>query len=168
MTKLFVVRFLKTNRWHRLVEKRSLFLACVSLSLAGLATTCASFATDICREPWHWSDKIPAAVLPPKPPVTEREPRMFDHLRISLNTSMKDLVARLGVPDGFAPQFFVTQTEGVPVGSVNAGPEAGTFRYVLRDKGEVFISVSDFHTIKAAWRFQKSGVRHELYRRDAF
>lgn len=79
---------------------------------------------------------------------------------------MKDLVAKLGAPDGFAQQFFVTRTEGVPVDHLNAGPDAGTFRYALRDGGQVFISVSDFHTIEAMWRFQKSGICHDLYRRD--
>ena len=143
-------------------EKPKLLLSFIFLS--SLAGICSSSATDINREPWHWSSKLPINILPEHPPATKREPGAFDHLQINVHTSMKDLVSKIGVPDAFAPQFFVTQTEGVPVGHVKDGPEAGTFRYVLSNSGEVFISVADFHTIKAVWYLEKSGGRHERKR----
>lgn len=68
---------------------------------------------------------------------------------------MRDVIAAFGLPDGFAAQFPVTRTEGVPVSHVRGGPQAGTFRYRLRDGGELLITVSDFNTITAVTRYQK-------------
>jgi len=145
-------------------EARLLLLACALL--VGLFGARISYATDIYREPWHWSREIPAAVVPAKPPATQRESRAFNRLHIGAHTSMRDLIAKVGVPDAFAPQFFFTQSEAGPVDRAGGGPEAGTFRYALRDGREVLVSVSDFHTIKAVWRIQKSGVRQDLYLMD--
>ncbi|HEY5894942.1 MAG TPA: hypothetical protein VIT91_17115 [Chthoniobacterales bacterium] len=69
------------------------------------------------------------------------------------------VAAAFGVPDGFATQFPVTRTEGVPVSHFHGGPEAGTFRYVLRDGSEFFITVSDFRTVTAVARYKE--LAHE-------
>lgn len=75
---------------------------------------------------------------------------------------MRDVIAAFGVPDAFAPQFPVTRTEGVPVSHVHGGPEAGTFRYNLRDGGEYLITVSDFHTITAV-TYYKNLAQDTIY-----
>ena len=79
---------------------------------------------------------------------------------------MAQVLAAFGAPSGFARQYPVTRTEGVPVERVaGSGPEAGTFRYALTDGGEVFICVRDLHTITAVIHFHRAGQREYLYRR---
>ena len=76
---------------------------------------------------------------------------------------MKDVILVFGTPDGFARQYPVTRADGVPVEQVHAGPEAGTFRFVLRDGGEFRITVSDFHTITAVIRYRPRGDGDVIY-----
>ena len=119
-------------------------------------------ATDIYREPWHWSSTIPASITPDKPRSKVRDRSTFERFRFQERTSMGEVVAALGLPHGFAAQFPVTMTEGVPVSHVHGGPEAGTFRYTLRDGSEYLITVTDFHTITAVTRYSRQ-VRDTIY-----
>lgn len=163
MIKSFTALFPGIDLCRKLIRRRLVFIVYTALVCFGGFSV--SFATDIDREPWHWSKEIPAAVIPPKPPAAQRDPRAFEHLNLGLRTTMKDLVARIGVPDAFAPQYCVTRTEGVPVDRFGGGLEAGTFRYPLRSGGEVFISVSNFQKIEAVIRYQKAEDHNVLYRR---
>jgi len=130
-----------------------------------LGSSSVASATDIYREPWHWGADIPSVVLPVKPKDTVRRPSDFDHFRFREGTSMREVTAFFGIPDGFAKQFPVTRTEGVPTSHVGEGAEAGTFRYLLRGGGEVLITVKDFHTITLVRRYGRNGSEREIYRR---
>ena len=141
---------------------RLTFRTCVYLAL--VASRGASFATDIYREPWRWSVQLATAVIPDKPRPTIRERAAFERFRFHERTTMRDVIAVFGRPDDFATQLPVTRTEGVPVSLVHGGPQAGTFRYRLRDGSEFLISVSDFHTITAVTRYQKQ-ARDTIYAR---
>jgi hypothetical protein len=123
----------------------------------------AAHATDSDREPWQWSPTIPAAVLPPNLRATVRDSQAFERFRFRERTTMRDVVLAFGAPDGFARQYPVTRADGIPVDHVHAGPEAGTFRYVLRDGGEYRITVSDFHTITCVTRCRDRGERDIIY-----
>jgi hypothetical protein len=139
------------------------WLCCIVI----IFSTFKSYGTDIYRTPWQWDIAIPKKVIPPGPPPTCRSQAVFDKLHISRHTSVKNIVAVVGVPDGFAKQLLVTRYEGVPVNQLKAGPEAGTYHYLLDDGGEVFILVSNNDRINAVWLFEPSGRRHELYSWDA-
>jgi len=135
----------------------------IGIPLVYVAGILPSHAADIYREPWHWSTTIPAAVLLPNPRPIIRDSRAFDRFHFGEHTTMSDVVLALGAPDGFAPQYPVTHADGVPVGHVHAGPEAGTFRYVLRDSGEFWIVVSDFRTVTAVIRYRRQGSSEVIY-----
>ena len=130
-------------------------VAMVAFAFLVLVRVPLSFATDIYREPWHWSGELPAAIVPDKPRPTIRERVAFERFRFNKHTTMRDVIAAFGIPDGFATQFSVTRTEGVPISHIRGGLQAGTFRYILRGGGEILITVSDFHTITAVIRYQK-------------
>jgi hypothetical protein len=122
-------------------------------------------ATDTYREPWHWSTDIPTSILSQRSKATVRDPKVFDRFHFRQRTTIPDLVSAFGVPDGFARQYPVTRGEGVPVDHIKAGKEAGTFRYALREGGELLVTVADFHTILLVTRYEKAGWRHDLYER---
>ena len=135
---------LRTACGHRAYLRN---LVCLALILS----SCSTFATDINREPWHWSGDMPADIKPATVPATGRELRAFKHLHIGVRTTMKDLVRKIGMPDAFAPQYFFSRSHGVPVKPGDSAPDAGTFHYLLRDGAEIFVTVSSDNTIAVIW-----------------
>jgi hypothetical protein len=115
---------------------------------------------------WHWKSDIPKRLLIFGPPETVRDSNRIDKAFEELHGPIKykKVVKTIGRTDHFSPQSIYSLKQGGDPNPGKSDNSSGTYRYLLKDGGELHIWVLPGDSVGTAIRFEKNGEGHLLYK----
>jgi hypothetical protein len=115
---------------------------------------------------WRWKSDIPTHFFIVGPPETVRDPNRIDEAFEQLHGPIiyKKIVKTIGRADHFSPQSIYSLKQGGESNSEKTDNSSGTYRYLLKDGGELHIWVLPGDFVGTAIRFEKNGKGHLLYK----
>jgi len=115
---------------------------------------------------WRWETDIPKHFFIFGPPATMHDPSRIDEAfeKIHGPIKYKKIVKIIGRADHFSPQSIYSLKQGGESILEKTDKSSGTYRYLLKDGGELHIWILTGDYVGTAIRFEKNGKGHLLYK----